>query len=55
MRETRDVENNISRMAILPSFVSKHLENGSVVKMRKPRVVPVAAVRLHFARTFGSE
>ena len=41
MRETNEVEKSISRMAILPSFVSKHLEKGSVVKMRKPRDVPV--------------
>lgn len=40
MSETREVEKSISSIAMLPSFVSKHFENGSVVKMRKPRDVP---------------
>ena len=40
MRATKDVEKSISSMAILPSRVSKAFENGSVVKMRKPREVP---------------
>lgn len=40
MRETREVEKSISSIAIFPSFVSKHFEKGSVVKMRKPRDVP---------------
>ena len=40
MRETKEVEKSISSIAMLPSFVSKHFEKGSVVKMRKPRDVP---------------
>lgn len=44
MRATREVENNISRMAMLPaSRDSKHFANGSVVKMRNPREVPEPA------------
>ena len=42
MRATRDVENSISNIAIFPSFVSKHFENGSVVYIRNPREVPKA-------------
>ncbi len=42
MRETKEVEKSISNMAMLPSFVSKAFEKGSVVKMRKPRDVPVS-------------
>lgn len=38
---TREVEKSISRRDMLPSRVSKHLAKGSVVKMRKPREVPV--------------
>jgi hypothetical protein len=41
MRDTKEVENSISSIAMLPSLVSKHFEKGSVVKMRKPRDVPV--------------
>ena len=40
MRDIRDVEKSISSIAMLPSFVSKHFEKGSVVKMRNPRDVP---------------
>ena len=44
MRETREVEKSISRIAIFPSFVSKYFENGSVVKIRYPREVPAGLV-----------
>jgi hypothetical protein len=40
MRATREVENSISKIAMLPSFDSKHLENGSVVNIRNPFEVP---------------
>lgn len=40
MRATSDVENSISRRAISPCLDSKHFENGSVVYILKPLVVP---------------
>jgi len=40
MSATNEVEKSISKIAILPSFDSKHLENGSVVKIRNPFEVP---------------
>ncbi len=40
IRATNDVENSISSSAMSPCFVSKHLEKGSVVYIRKPLEVP---------------
>lgn len=40
IRATNDVEKSISKSAISPCFVSKHLENGSVVYIRNPLEVP---------------